>query len=137
VPATAGPRIRQYLGRRDGNEVDPSFDLFGGGGLVSSATDLALFWKALFAGGVFENPSTLEAMLTTVPAAERGESGLGVFRRQFNGTWAWSHSGFWGTFALHVPETGVMMTGAVNQQQAAGPALLEFVTRLLQAASES
>jgi D-alanyl-D-alanine carboxypeptidase len=134
VPPTAGQRVHQYIGRRDGNDIDASFDLFGGGGLISSAADLARFWGALFSGEVFESPSTLKAMLTTVPAGDRGESGLGIFRRQFDGTRAWSHSGFWGSFALHVPETGVMVTGVANQQQAQGGALLELVTSLLAAA---
>ncbi|HEV2125254.1 MAG TPA: serine hydrolase domain-containing protein, partial [Chloroflexota bacterium] len=115
-PEAAGPRMRQYLGDEDTTEWDPSFDLYGGGGLVSDAADLAHFWHALFAGRVFEEPRTLDQMLTTVPDPASGrEAGLGVFRRRFGDGDAWFHSGFWGSFALLRPDSGVAVAGAVNQ----------------------
>ena len=41
----------QYFHDLDVGELDPSFDLWGGGGLVSGIADLAGFWRELFAGG--------------------------------------------------------------------------------------
>jgi CubicO group peptidase (beta-lactamase class C family) len=36
--------------------ADPSFDLYGGGGLVSTVNDLARFYRALLDGHVFAKP---------------------------------------------------------------------------------
>ena len=40
----------QYYQRIDATAFDPSFDLYGGGGLVSTVDDLASFYRALFHG---------------------------------------------------------------------------------------
>jgi D-alanyl-D-alanine carboxypeptidase len=133
VPAAAAPRIHQYLGSRDGNGIDASFDLFGGGGLVSSAADLVRFWRALFGGRVFDDPRTLDLMLTTVPAGEgRGDAGLGLFHGLSGDIMCWRHSGFWGSFALHVPERDITIAGVANQQKAHDSgAIVAFAARLL------
>ncbi len=47
VPAGAGPRTHQFLDDVDTYSFDPSMDLYGAGGLVSSAADLAHFARAL------------------------------------------------------------------------------------------
>ncbi len=39
-PARAKQRAHQYLGTIDAADFDPSFDLYGGGGLVSTVDDL-------------------------------------------------------------------------------------------------
>ncbi|MBI5949417.1 MAG: beta-lactamase family protein [Chloroflexi bacterium] len=138
VPVGAGERIHQYIARRDGNEVDASFDLYGGGGLVSSAADLARFWRALFAGQVFDRADSLQEMLTTVPTDQpERQAGLGIFRRLFGNTCCWNHNGFWGSFAIHEPGRGITVTGVANQNRAhQGPeaATLKLVTAVLQAA---
>ena len=117
VPASAGPRMPQYLGELDVGGIDPSFDLWGGGGLVSDIGDLAGFWRALFDGRVFESPDTLAQMCSTIPT-DQGEgwdrAGCGIFS-QVIGRRVWTHSGFWGTSALHEPATGLTIALAVNQ----------------------
>src|SRR4051812_30517537 len=59
TPPGAAPRAHQYLGDIDMTAADPSFDLYGGGGLVSTVNDLNRFYRALFAGRVFTNPAML------------------------------------------------------------------------------
>src|SRR5262249_12470151 len=59
----AGQRAHQYLGTLDTTAFDPSFDLYGGGGLVSTVDDLARFYAALLGGKVFHRPGTLRTML--------------------------------------------------------------------------
>jgi D-alanyl-D-alanine carboxypeptidase len=135
MPPHCGPRMPQYLGDEDTTGWDPSFDLYGGGGLVGDAADLALFWDALFGGRVFSDAGTLRLMLAAVPEASMdsaaggaGDSasgravGLGVLRRRFGALDAWHHSGFWGSFALHQPDHGVTIAGAVNQAPSRLPA---------------
>jgi len=60
-------RIHQY--HMDGEDtyfINPTFDFYGGGGLISSTHDLALFYKYLFEHKVFRKKSTLERMLTPI-----------------------------------------------------------------------
>jgi D-alanyl-D-alanine carboxypeptidase len=117
VPPAAGPRMPQYLGDLDVGVLDPSFDLWGGGGLVSDVAGLAGFWRALFGGEVFRSPATLELMCTTIDSGlPEGwdRVGLGVFGDVI-GRRVWTHAGFWGTAALHVPPGGATIALAKNR----------------------
>ena len=71
-PAGASDRAHQYMGERDTCDWDPSLDLYGGGGLVSTADDMAMFMRALFTGGVYRDAATADTMLTTVEGAGPG-----------------------------------------------------------------
>src|SRR5205809_483841 len=62
-PPHAAPRAHQYLGGIDTAGFDPSFDLYGGGGLVSTVRDLDRFHRALLTGQVHEKPATPRTML--------------------------------------------------------------------------
>jgi D-alanyl-D-alanine carboxypeptidase len=113
----AEPRARQFLGTADVTAVDASFDLYGGGGLVMSARDLARFFKALFEGKVFARPQTLGVML-----GEGGHKGadtyrFGIFVRHTPRGDIYWHSGFWGTWAGYSPETGTAVVGMTTNQQ--------------------
>jgi D-alanyl-D-alanine carboxypeptidase len=117
VPAAAGARMPQYLGDLDVGELDPSFDLWGGGGLVSDIADLAGFWHALFGGRVFASPGTLDLMCSTIPSGQAeawDQVGIGVFSEVI-GRRVWTHSGFWGTAALHEPASGLTVALAKNR----------------------
>ncbi|MBJ6764396.1 beta-lactamase family protein [Myxococcaceae bacterium JPH2] len=85
--------------------IHASADLFGGGGLVSTAPDLARWFQALFAGQVFERASTLDTMLR-VPATNESEGGaMGIFRvPRASGGPCWLHEGFWGAAVMTCPE---------------------------------
>jgi D-alanyl-D-alanine carboxypeptidase len=137
VPPSAGPRMPQYLHDLDVGGIDPSFDLWGGGGLVSDIADLAGFWRALFAGRVFDSPETLARMCSTIPSGlSEGwdRVGLGVFS-QVVGRRVWTHTGFWGTGALHEPESNLTIAVAVNQATTPGAAFLNLQRRLVVAAA--
>ena len=62
-PPAAHARAHQYYQRIDATAFDPSFDLYGGGGLVSTVDDLARFYRALLDGDVFEKRAS------TVPSS--------------------------------------------------------------------
>ena len=70
VPAGVKALSHPYLGETDIIDFDPSLDLYGGGGLVSSTEDLARFYRALLQGKVFRHASTLQTMLTVPPTNE-------------------------------------------------------------------
>jgi len=109
----------QYEGEVDVAKMDASVDLYGGGGLMSTCRDLARFFRALLRGEVFRDPSTLEAMTTTlegIPLAEEAgwdvhpsTSGMFLFRREIGGETWWGHGGFWGTTAYTCPARDVMI----------------------------
>jgi D-alanyl-D-alanine carboxypeptidase len=127
-PAGASDRAHQYMGERDTYDFDPSLDLYGGGGLVSTADDMAVFMRALFTGGVYTNATTADTMLTTVEGAGAGPdlSGspmvpgryrMGVEVRERDGLALYLHTGFWGTLAAYMPGPDVAISIAVTQQQ--------------------
>ena len=127
-PPGAAERAHQYLGERDTRDWDPSLDLYGGGGLVSTADDLATFVRALFTGGVYARRATADTMLTTVAGAAAGPdlSGMpmvpgryrmGIEVREEDGRTLYLHTGFWGTLAAYLPDSDVAIAIAVTQQQ--------------------
>ncbi|MEZ5098629.1 MAG: serine hydrolase domain-containing protein [Thermoleophilia bacterium] len=61
-PRRHHPRMHQYLATADSWALDPSFDLYGSGGLVSTLDDLARFYRALLTGHVLARPASLRAM---------------------------------------------------------------------------
>ena len=127
-PFGASDRAHQYLGEQDTYDFDPSLDLYGGGGLVSTADDMAVFMRALFIGGVYRNAATADTMLTTVADAKAGPdlSGspmvpgryrMGVEVRDLGGLDVYMHTGFWGTIAAYFPGQDIALSIAVTQQQ--------------------
>ena len=119
------PRAHQYFGDLDTYDFDPSFDLFGGGGLVSTTADLARFWRALFAGEVYKQPRTLAEMLTV----RRDHAAAGLFQVEVGGYTGWQHGGFWGSEVVHVPDLD--LTIALSVGQADGAAAGKATERLL------
>jgi len=115
-PAHLSARAHQYLGRIDSWAFDPSFDLYGGGGLVSTVGDLTRFYRALAGGRVLE-PKTIATMLGRPDARTPDALGMGIFGEQVAGETCWSHSGFWGTQVAHCPRSGVTIAITVNQAE--------------------
>lgn len=114
----ATPRARQFLGPTDVTNVDASFDLYGGGGIVMSPRDLAHFFKALFEGRVFARPSTLQVMLGEGRHKDADTYRFGIFVRHTPAGDVYWHSGFWGTYAAYSPETGIAAAGMTTNQRA-------------------
>jgi D-alanyl-D-alanine carboxypeptidase len=103
-PPGATPQAHQYFRGRDIEILDPSVDLYGGGGLLSSVTDLARFYRALFSGKVFDDPTTLDTMLQIPTLAFPVNYAMGIERRTVAGVTYWGHTGFWGSGCFHAPD---------------------------------
>lgn len=110
------PRAQQYLGEIDTTGFNASLDLYGGGGLIASPRDMARFWRALFGGEVFEDPATLSVMLDVPGQVAPERYRLGVFIETIGGMTVYSHSGFWGTYAVYVPELGIAIAAVTLDQ---------------------
>lgn len=106
-------RVRQVYEGIDTHDWDPSMDRFGGGGLVASARDMAVFFAALFEGRVFERAETLALMRSAQGLPTDSPYRLGLLDYRDNGVPAEGHSGFWGTLALHAPASGRTIAGGV------------------------
>jgi D-alanyl-D-alanine carboxypeptidase len=109
APPPGAPRpASQILGDIDGMSVDPSFDLYGGGGLISTVDDLNRFLDALLAGHILGAEGLAGALAT--PAA-RGRADLPGWRTHSylmatlpaGKYWGLGHSGFWSSIVVWVP----------------------------------
>jgi len=127
TPDEAGARAHQYYGEKDVTSWYASFDLYGGGGIVTDARELALFMRLLLKGNVFENESTLTAMTTRGALPYR----LGLMVKECDGRVVLGHQGFWNTFAFHVPSEDLTVAGSVQNHDAANGA--ELMCRLVSA----
>jgi|GEM_PF-143654 len=123
-PAGQPPRVHQFFGELDTFGWNPSLDLHGGGGLVSTLADLITFFTALLEGRVFDRPETLRAMLT-VPEPNRDvripgdprpyAAAAGLFRSEVAGTPCWGHEGFWGVSVTVCPDLDAAYATSVSQ----------------------
>lgn len=114
-PAGAKPCLTQYFGDLDLNATDPSFDLFGGGGLISTVADLNRFIAALFSGQIV-NAASLASMTTTTVEPRAGR---GLIQYRLRATDCWGHEGFWGVLMVHCPTEGVSLSLVLTANAAA------------------
>lgn len=129
-PVTAEPRARQFLGAVDATDINASMDLYGGGGLVMSARDLATFFASLFEGRVFDSPQTLQEMLTKDTHEGADAYHLGIAVSRVDGITYYSHLGFWGTVAYYSPASGTAIAGfTTNREARAG--LVSIIEQIL------
>jgi D-alanyl-D-alanine carboxypeptidase len=120
APARAQPLSHPYFQTQDALQIDASHDLYGGGGLVSTTEDLAIFFRALLTGKVFKKKTTLEAMLSVDGSSSKvGDDtfAAGIARRTIQGVECWGHRGFWGTSAYHCPSIDLTIVRQLNQAQ--------------------
>lgn len=129
-PPGAGPRARQFLGDTEGTRWSGTMDLYGGGGLVMSAHDLATFFAALFEGRIFDKPGTLQTMEWKGPQEYGDLYRLGLFADTVDGQVYYWHGGFWGTIVYYSPVShraaaavSTNVTGFAKVKQLAGAAV--------------
>lgn len=119
-PPGASRRISHPLyGNTDTRHWDPSWDLYGSGGLVSSTRDLVTFLDALFRGEIFQKKGTLETMIA-VPIAGIGryygaDGGMGINRVIIYGVTCYGGYGFFGSEVVHCPSLDLTFAQTRNQ----------------------
>ena len=118
-PGVSG-RVAQYVGAMDAGLIDPSADLFGGGGLVSTLEDMALFLRALFQGEDILDAEHRGLMTAPTPQSLAAGSpyGMGLGQTVVGGETCHGHGGFWGIVAWHCPARDVTVTAAVTNTDA-------------------
>ncbi len=119
VPAGTPARAHQYLDSTDTYGLDPSHDLYGGGGIVSNVADLTRFYRALVRGEILTKPGILDGMLTPSAPSLGPDStsgyGMGIGRGRIGTELCYGHSGYWGTTARHCPAADVTVAAAMNR----------------------
>ena len=115
-PGGTPARAHQYLGGAPTHDWSATMDLYGGGGLASSVRDMATFLAGLFRGQVFDDPATLELMRTAPGHPNPEAYRIGLFPRTVAGHDAYSHSGFWGTLSIYVPDLDLAVAGVTLDQ---------------------
>lgn len=115
-PRSAPDRARQFIPNAEATNIHPSMDLYGGGGLLMSARDLATLTAALFEGRIFDRPETLREMLWQGPHRGAEQYRLGIFVRRVNGREFYWHGGFWGTLVYYAPDTRMAVSAVTTHQ---------------------
>jgi D-alanyl-D-alanine carboxypeptidase len=131
-PKTGGaPLARHYFGDADMTPANPSLDLFGGGGIISSVSDLTTFYRALVRGEVFDDRRTLAVMMTTTDAVHPNGVQNNALRLMNVGRYkCWGHGGFWGQLVVHCPENDLTFAWTVNQAEVSSESMKAFVQEL-------
>ena len=133
--STEAPRRRHIashdLDGHDITDMDPTVD-WAGGGLVSTAADLAAYLRALTQGQLLSTAAWSE-MTRWQPGPEGyyDDYGLGLGRYNFPAAHLIGHHGVWGAFAFWSPELDTIITGTVNTGKVDRRPLLGAVVRAL------
>jgi D-alanyl-D-alanine carboxypeptidase len=107
-PTQTKTLVHQYWGEYgwDSYDIDVSVDLYGGGGIACTATDLAKFAYHLFNYQIIKDTTVFNFIFTEVPTKdpEQHKYYFGLAPYEYKGFKAFGHSGFWGTIVLYFPE---------------------------------
>ena len=74
-------------------DFDPSFDLYGGGGIATTTHDLASFFWQLFEGKIIKDPGELGQMYASVPCKTKTNYCLGIRVLNIAGYKGYYHGG--------------------------------------------
>lgn len=136
--AHRGPQLTHaYEGDLDVMAIHGSAD-WAGGGLVSTAADLATFVAALVRGDVVNRIALAEMFSYDFRALDPARHtvgyvgyGLGLDARQSNGLELRGHRGHWGVLMHIEPTSGLVITGTINQASYRPDVLMHAVTELI------
>jgi len=111
IPVNTKALTHQYYGKYqwDSYDIDPSFDLYGGGGIACTSKDLALFSYHFFNNHIVKN-ETVKNLIFTEITTKNGNTNnyyLGLSKTTINGLNAYGHGGFWATTVQYIPELNV------------------------------
>lgn len=100
----------------DSYNFNPSWDLYGGGGIASTAKEAALFFQYLFDGKIIKDKQILNAMHTYVLSPELSKYCLGIYHFDM-GFQAYYHGGWWGTDVIYSPDSDATVTVFTLQKE--------------------
>jgi D-alanyl-D-alanine carboxypeptidase len=132
-PPRGGPIMAHEFQGRDITGMDVTVD-WAGGGLVSTAADLAALLRALRDGHLLSAGAWAEmTRWSPGPPGFYDDYGLGLGRYRIGATQLIGHHGVWGAFAFWSPELDAVITGTVNTGRIDRRPLLAAVAHALAA----
>ncbi|HCN11349.1 MAG TPA: hypothetical protein DIS75_03265 [Chryseobacterium sp.] len=134
-PKNTLPMVKQYWSTFSWNipDLNPSWDLYGGGGIASTVSDMAHFYQKLFNGKIVKNRAVLQQMYTDVPPDFITNYCLGIRKIKVHGITGYNHGGGLGTDVTYFPELNATISVAVVEadKRSAALALRDEVVKLL------
>jgi D-alanyl-D-alanine carboxypeptidase len=119
-------RAHQYWDGEDTYLWHPSFDLYGGGGLVATPAAVAQFVRALLRGEIYTRPATLAMQRSLGLDSAWNNYSAGLFEVSVGEIRFIGHSGFWNTFVF--ASRDLVLSGATGEKNAMQyPALLDWL----------
>jgi D-alanyl-D-alanine carboxypeptidase len=122
-PARTSQAAHHYTGELDWTTLDPTID-WAGGGLVTTAPDLARFVRGLWSESIVDSGGLTEmtrwtpgASLRTGHALRYDRYGLGIGSNSVEGVQLLGHTGFIGAFAFYAPQHDAVLVGTHNESQ--------------------
>ena len=139
-PARAAEVAHHYSDGLDWTTVSPTID-WAGGGLVTTAPDLARWVRGLWSERIIDEQGLEELTRWTPGASFPPESGLrydrygiGMGLNLIEGVELLGHTGFIGAFAFHAPEYDAVLVGTHNASHVDRWPLVAALCRELRAA---
>jgi D-alanyl-D-alanine carboxypeptidase len=121
MPPSTLPLVHQYWDAKnwDSYDIDVSVDLYGGGGIACTASDIARFNRDLLTGKVVKDPAVLQRIYTEVQTQDSLPSDylLGLVRMPVGHLMAFGHGGFWRTEALYLPALDAAISIVVLERE--------------------
>ena len=119
APAKSLPRAHQYWDQFswDTYDLDPSWDLYGGGGMIATVKDMAMFFQLLFNGKVIKDKRILQLMHTDVPPNLEVNYCLGIRKISYAGLPAYNHGGGLGTDVIYIPKLNATISVAALEAE--------------------
>ena len=103
------PMVHQYWRSRgwDSYDIDPSFDLYGGGGIATTTEELAKFFYNLFQSTIITDPDVFSNIFDKgkpITENDNNNYSLGIAQSSIQGYTYYTHGGFWGTTVVYIPQ---------------------------------
>jgi D-alanyl-D-alanine carboxypeptidase len=104
-PAHTAPMAHQYWSKFSWeiSELNPSWDLYGGGGIASNVEDMAAFFQLLFNNKMIQNKDILRLMVADVPPNLEINYCLGIRKIKIQNETGYNHGGGLGTDVCYFP----------------------------------
>jgi len=127
TPKNASPLVHQYWGKYnwDSNDIDISWDLYGGGGIACNTEDLAKFSYNLFNSNIVKDTAVFNQIFTKIITQDTVQHNyyLGLAKFDYQGIKGFGHWGFWGTVVVYFPKLKTSIAVYVLEKDK------EFLTR--------
>ena len=113
-PKNTRPLAHQYWDEFswDTYDLNPSWDLYGGGGMAATIKDMALYFQDLFTGKIIKDAGLLKAMTANVPPNLQINYCLGIRKIVVAGIACYNHGGGLGTDVVYLPEVNATVAVA-------------------------